>query len=153
MEKERAMAVCTFFGHSDTPQQVAPILRVILSDLIENKNVKMFYVGNHGNVDCMVRNTLRLLKLDYPDVDYAVVLAYMPHKKNIFDSEDYSDTIYPEGLEYSLPKYSITKRNQWMLGQSDYVITYITHSWGGAAQFKELAKKQGKIVVNLAEFV
>lgn len=29
------------------------------------------------------------------------------------------------------------------------VVTYITHSWGGAAQFAELAEKQKKIIVSL----
>ena len=34
--------------------------------------------------------------------------------------------------------------------QSDYVVTYVTHSWGGAAQFAELAEKQKKIIVSLS---
>ena len=38
-----------------------------------------------------------------------------------------------------------------MLNQADFVVTYITHSWGGAAQFAETAKKKGKIVYNLSE--
>ena len=37
-----------------------------------------------------------------------------------------------------------------MLKQSDYVVTYVTHGWGGAAQFAEKAKRQGKTVVDLA---
>jgi hypothetical protein len=36
-----------------------------------------------------------------------------------------------------------------MLEQSDFVVTYITHSWGGAAQYAEKAKKKGKMVINL----
>ena len=36
-----------------------------------------------------------------------------------------------------------------MIEQSDYVVTYITHSWGGAAQFAELAEKQKKTVINV----
>ena len=39
----------------------------------------------------------------------------------------------------------------WVLKQSDYVVTYITHTWGGAYQYAEKAKKQGKIVVNLTD--
>jgi hypothetical protein len=38
-----------------------------------------------------------------------------------------------------------------MLRQSDYVVTYITHSWGGAAQFAELAEKKGRKVINIAD--
>ena len=37
-----------------------------------------------------------------------------------------------------------------MIKQSDYVVTYITHSWGGAAQFAEMVKKQKKIVISLS---
>jgi hypothetical protein len=36
-----------------------------------------------------------------------------------------------------------------MLRQADYVVTYITHSWGGAAQFAELGKRKGKTIINL----
>ena len=31
------------------------------------------------------------------------------------------------------------------------VVTYITHSWGGAAQYAAKAARQGKSVVNLAD--
>ena len=44
-----------------------------------------------------------------------------------------------------------TWRNDWMLKQSDYVITYITHSWGGAAQYSKKASNSGKFVVNLCD--
>ena len=36
-----------------------------------------------------------------------------------------------------------------MLKQSDYVVTYITHTWGGAYQYAEKAKRQKKVVINL----
>jgi hypothetical protein len=36
-----------------------------------------------------------------------------------------------------------------MLKQADFVVTYITHDWGGAAKFAKMAEKQGKYVVNL----
>ena len=49
------MLTCTFFGHKDTPKEIEPTLRSTLVDLIENKNVLKFYVGNHGNFDYMVK--------------------------------------------------------------------------------------------------
>ena len=49
------MAVCTFFGHRDTPKKIEPILKSTLIDLIENKKVDLFYIGNQGNFDYMVR--------------------------------------------------------------------------------------------------
>ena len=55
----------------------------------------------------------------------------------------------PEGIEAVHPRFAISWRNKWMIKQSDYVVTYITHPWGGAAQFAEMAKKQQKAVINL----
>ena len=33
--------------------------------------------------------------------------------------------------------------------QPDYVVTYITHTWGGAYQYAAKAKRQKKVVINL----
>ena len=49
------MSACTFFGHRDCPETIRPALRRLLVDLIENRNVDMFYVGNQGGFDYMVR--------------------------------------------------------------------------------------------------
>lgn len=54
--------ICTFFGHRDTPESIKPLLREVLLDLIENQEVKQFYVGNQGNFDAMVRSLLAELE-------------------------------------------------------------------------------------------
>ena len=107
----------------------------------------MFYVGNQGRYDAIVRSVLRELKKEYPQINYAVVLAYMPKMKTEYD--DYSDTMLPEGIESVHPRYAISWRNNWMLRASDYVVIYITHSWGGAAQYAQKAKLQSKKVINI----
>ena len=120
------MAACTFFGHRDCPETVKPKLREALVDLIINHGVDMFYVGHQGRFDAYVHGVLQKLKLEYPQINYAVVLAYMPGKKTEYN--DYSDTMLPEGIEPVHPHYAISWRNNWMLRQSEYVVTYITHS-------------------------
>lgn len=142
------MATCTFFGHRDCPETIKPKLRSTIIDLIENHNVDMFYVGNQGLFDAMVRSTLKKLKQEYPHINYAVVLAYLPEKPSEY--EDYSDTIFPEGLETVHPRYAISRRNTWMLNHSNYVITYITHPYGGAAQFAKKASSIKKTVIALS---
>lgn len=57
------MNSCTFFGHKNTPEQAEKILLTNLIDLIENKNVDIFYVGNNGNFDNMVIKNLNFLNL------------------------------------------------------------------------------------------
>lgn len=141
------MAVCTFFGHRDCPESVKPRLREVLTDLIINQEVDTFYVGNQGRFDGIVRSVLRELELAYPEIHYAVVLAYLPGKKNQYD--DFSGTMLPEGIEAVHPRYAIEWRNRWMLQRADFVVTYIAHPWGGAAKFAERAKREGKTVLNL----
>ena len=110
----------------------------------------MYYVGNQGQFDAIVYSILRELKTEYPQINYAVVLAYMPGKQTEYD--DYSDTILPEGIESVHPRYAISWRNNWMLKQSEYIVTYVTHPWGGAAQFAEKAKRHGNIVIELNNY-
>ena len=138
----------TFFGHKDTPKEIEPTLMTSLVDLIENHGATEFYVGNNGNFDTMVRRQLENLSQTYP-ITYNVVLAYLPTKKSEYD--DYTNTILPEGIETSPKRFAISYRNKWMIQQSDVVVTYVTHSFGGAAQFKAMAKRQGKTVIELSE--
>ncbi len=143
------MLTCTFFGHRDTPKETETVLRATLIDLIENKNVRNFYVGNQGNFDCMVKNILVELKKIYP-INYAVVLAYLPDKKYEFEEESSTDTVFPEGIEAISRRFAINYRNKWMIERSDYVVTYVKHNVGGAVRFKELAEKKKRTVINLA---
>ena len=138
----------TFFGHKDTPKEIEPTLRSTLIDLIENKNVTVFYVGNNGNFDIMVHHQLEDLSQTYP-ITYNVVLAYLPTKKSEYD--DYTNTILPEGIETVPKRFAISWRNKWMIQQSDVVVTYVTHGFGGAWQFKGMAERQRKTVIELSE--
>lgn len=141
------MKACTFFGHRDCPETIKPYLREVLTDLIINQGVDTFYVGNQGWFDGIVRSVLRELEQAYPEIHYAVVLAYLPGKTN--ENDDFSDTIFPEGIETVHPRYAIEWRNRWMLQRADFVVTCITHPWGGAAKFAEKAKREEKTVINL----
>ncbi len=108
-----------------------------------------FFVGDKGHFDALARSVLRDLKREYPQIDYAVVLAYLPRSHDIYD--DFSDTLYPEGLELVPPRYAIVRRNLWMLERADFVVAYVERDWGGAAQFVRKAERAGKKVINLAE--
>ena len=89
------MLACTFFGHRDCPETIKPRLREVLVDLITNHGVDMFYVGNQGQFDAYAHSELKKLKQEYPQINYAVVLAYMPGKKTEYD--DYSGHHAPGG--------------------------------------------------------
>ncbi len=139
--------VCTFFGHRNAPETVKETLRTVLIDLIENKNTNMFYVGNNGAFDRMVRELLKEFKKTYK-IDYYVVLAYIPQKT---DGNDYSDSIYFDELNSKPYRVRIIERNKLMISKLDIVVTYVTRIAGGAAEFKTLAERKGKIVINISQ--
>ena len=135
----------TFFGHRDTPKETESALRLTLIDLIENKNATVFYVGNHGNFDAMVYRQLDNLSKTYP-IKYYIVLAYMPSKNA--DPDEHS--ILPEGIETVPRRFAINYRNKWMLNKSDIVVTFVTRNFGGAWEFKQMADKQSKDIIELS---
>ena len=139
---------CCFFGHKDAPESVKEELYVAIEKLIVEHDIDTFYAGNQGLFDFYARAALRQLQEKYP-ICYSVVLAYMPGEKTEYG--DFSDSILPEGIEEVHPKYAISWRNDWMLRQSNYVIAYVHHNWGGAARYVQKACRQGKTVINLCQ--
>lgn len=137
----------TFFGHRKLQTNVDDRLHSVLVDLIENCSADTFYVGNHGEFDSAVACELKKLENDYSHIKYFIVLAYLPVEKKEYD--DHSHTIYP--LENVMPRFAISKRNEWMVKQSDTVVTYVTHTWGGAYKFKTLAENKKKRVIEISE--
>jgi len=137
---------CTFFGHRFIPKEIEPTLRATLIHLIENHDVNLFYVGNQGGFDCMVRRVLKDLSKTHT-IAYYVALAYMPKNPD----ENYADTLLPNGIETVPKRFAITYRNRWMIDRADFVVTYVNnHIASGAAQFKALAEQKGKAVINLS---
>lgn len=143
--------VCSFFGHKDTPTGIYPQLLAYIEYLIKERSVSRYIVGNQGGFDSMVLKALRELKRRYPYICYHVILAYMPVERQKYEAYDVQETVFPEEVEKAPKRFAISRRNQWMVQKSQIVVCYITHSWGGAAQSVENAKKQGKEVINLAD--
>ncbi len=138
--------ICTFFGHRDAPNGVSIALHTTLLDLIENKGVTQFYVGNNGLFDEMVIHELIQIEKIYPHITWAVVLSHIPIGKTYG-----YNTVFPDNIELVLPKYAIDKRNRWMLQQAQFVVMYVKYPFGGAAKYAHLAIVGKKTVINLAE--
>ena len=152
------MVSCTFFGHRDCPSSIKEKLHEEIERLISHHRVNTFYVGTQGNFDRMAYAALVELRKRYQHIKIYRVLAYMPKLSDV--AKDRSvlddtflpeglDAIVPEGVENAHPRYAIVYRNNWMIDHSDYVIAYITHTFGGAYQSVERAKKKGKITIQI----
>ena len=142
--------VCCFFGHHDAPATIKTDLQKTIAALIEDEGVDSFLVGNHGAFDSMVLSALREAKAAHPHIAYSVVLAYMPSKNEEYTCINPMETVYPEGLESVPRRFAISWRNDWMLKQSDTIVCYVWHSFGGSSKFIEKAKRQNKRIINLA---
>ena len=140
------MFACTFFGHKTAPDELYQVIYEEIERLITDCSVTKFFVGNNGNFDRMAAKALFELKKEYPDIDFAVMLAYLP-KAN---EKEMANSIYPEGMESVPQRFAISYRNKWMLQQSDFVVSFVKHNLGGAVQFKKLAERQGKTIIELS---
>ena len=144
------MASCTFFGHKECEID-NPIdkLLPVLANLIMNKGVDTFYVGNQGDFDKTVLIVLRRFQTYFTHIKFSVVLAYHPFVKPYSDFLKAEETVFPEELENIHSRFAISKRNEWMISKSDYAVVFVKRPVGGAAKYKELAEKKGLTVINL----
>ena len=114
------------------------IVKKSIQNLITEKKVLSFYVGTQGNFDSLVYRSLCFLRTGFPQIRVYRVLAYLPK-----GNDTILDSILPEGIEITHPRYAISWRNRWMIDRSDYVIAYVAHSFGVAARFICEAERKG----------
>lgn len=136
--------ICTFFGHRDAPDSVESELRKTIIELLETGNVDVFYIGNSGNFDKLASCVLSELSSEYSFI-CRIVLAYLPEHETTYNF----DTIYPEGIEEVPRRFAISYRNNWMIERSDIVVTYVRRNYGGAYQFKVIAEKKSKKMIEI----
>lgn len=134
----------TFCGHSKLYQteNISKWLDIILPALIEG-GATTFYLGGYGDFDSLAAAAVRRQKTRYPNIEAVLVLAYLNRE---MDASRYDGTTYPP-LETVPPRYAIIRRNEWMVRESDVVISGVTHGWGGAAKTLDYAKRRGKVIV------
>ena len=138
---------CCFFGNRDAMDSIRSKLKEEIIRLIEEHGVNDYYVGNQGGFDSLVLSVMKELTVSYPQIRYSVVLAYLPDEKRTIPE---TNTIYPEGLERVPKRFCIARRNDWLIEHSRYVICYVAHITGGAAQFMEKARRKNRTVINIA---
>lgn len=141
----------TFFGHRVVNKNIREKLKRVVIQLIEAEGANIFYVGNSGAFDMLVKSVLCEIAANYPCIKCSVVLQNLPQSDDNPPFDGGIDTIYPEEVESGPPRFAVCRRNEWMIKQSDMVVSYVEHSFGGAAKYAELSLQRGKRVINLAE--
>ena len=131
----------TFCGHKEVADRdaVEQWLRSVCSDLIAH-GADEFYLGGYGGFDHLCAAVLRDLKKSHPQIRLILVLPYL---NSSMITDGYDETLYPP-LESVPRRFAISRRNEWMVLESDAVVAYVTHGWGGAAKTLEYARRKKK---------
>ena len=147
--------IVTFCGHSQytgSGEDEKKILS-LLSELIGDDHAEL-YLGGYGSFDEFARQCGKKYQESHPNTKLILVTPYitLDHQKNHLDNSKYlyDEILYPN-LEDKPLKFAISYRNKWMVEQSDCVIAYITHDWGGAYKTYRYAQRKKKPLFNISE--
>lgn len=145
---------CCFAGHSEVyDSSIKSLICQKAAELIENENVREFWVGNYGHFDYYAANAVKELKAIYNDISIELVIPYLTYDINAnykMYNEEYDDIIMAQIPENTPKRFYIIKANEYMVNNSDFCICYINHTWGGSARTYKYAKSRAHIkVINL----
>ncbi len=151
------MKYCTFAGHREVySSEIADKIDSEIDKILMKDNAFVFYCGGMGEFDSMCASAVRKAKRLNRDKDIRLILvcAYMSDSLNKYKEyyeTDYDDIIIPEELLEVHYKSAITKRNRWMIDNSDYLIAYVRKNYGGAYNTLKYAQCRNETtVINLS---
>lgn len=60
-------------------------------------------------------------------------------------------TVFCEGMERALPRFAVSKRNDWLLKNADMLIAYVSHRFSNCEKLLSRARKREIRILNLAD--
>lgn len=141
----------TFCGHRDVYPDEAK-LRMWLNETVRDliaRGADRFYLGGYGAFDRLAASVVQNLRTEYPGIESVLVLAYLDRDQDALDLGTYDCTTYPP-LESVPKRLAIVRRNEWMVDQSDVVVSGVRHEWGGAYRTLKYAEKRRKEIIRYA---
>ena len=150
---EVAMTI-TFCGHSNFSfdNTVKEKLKELLLQKIRKNPACKFYLGGYGDFDSLCLNILKEIKIQFPNIKLLFITPYLDNNYSKLETAKlyYDGIIYPP-LENVPRQFCISKRNEWMVNEADFLIAFVKYSWGGAAKTLEYAKRKKVEFFNLAD--
>lgn len=145
---------CFFAGHSKLYEDVQEKLKAAIEYQILHNGVDEFWVGNYGAFDRAAAKAVRELQGTYQDIKLYLVLPYLTRAIEEEREEYYKafDGLLLADIPENTPKrYRISKCNEYMAQESDVLVCYIKHPFGGAAKTVDFAKKRDVEIVNISD--
>ena len=137
--------IVTFCGHREivNREELYDKLKAVILELIA-EGADSFYLGGYGAFDSLANEVLRELK-DRCNIHTTLVLPYLDRD---YATDMYDDTVYPP-IENVPRRFAISRRNEWMVDQSDVVVAYVNNGWGGAAATLRYALRKKKRILSI----
>ena len=150
--------VITFVGHSRILNQnrVKEIVKKEIESNITDSG-GICYLGGYGDFDNICALACKELKSTCNQIETVYVSPYitLAEQKKIEDLKQNGfcdSSLYPP-IEKVPLRLAILKRNEWMVKNSDLVIAYVDHSFGGAYKALQVATRSGKRIINICDFL
>ena len=149
----------TFAGHSFISS--ADKIEKIVTEQIQNNIIDIesitFYIGGYGDFDRICALACKKIKKEFTGIEVVYVTPYLSLSEQVKIKEMQSfglcdSSIYPP-IENTPPRFAISKRNEWMIENSDLLIAYVEHSYGGAYKSLQIAKRRNKKIINIFDLL
>ena len=141
---------CFFIGHREANERLLPRLEWEINRLIEEENVRYFYVGGYGGFDRIAAAAVKHAKQKYPDITLMLVLPYHPAERPVDTPNGFDGTYYPNGLENIPRRYAIVRTNKIMVDTCDWLVCYVQHGASNSRNLLEYAQRRaGKGLIQI----
>ena len=143
---------CCGFGH----RVVWADIRSSLDDEVGRaiaEGCHVFYTGAQGDFDRLFTEAVQKVKNKHKDISLICVCPYYTkqiQKNREYYENHFDEVLIPMALDDVHYKVAIPKRNEWMVNHSDLVLGYTVRESSGAYVAIEYAKRQGKLVREIA---
>lgn len=148
--------ICTFAGHGNSYYYSADTYKKIISclkQLICEKNISEFWVGNYGSFDAMAARAVINIKEEYPHIKLCLVVPYITSHINKLNPEykNFYDEIIVADISPQAPMRAyIPLCNEYMIDKSACLLCFIEIKSGGAFKTYEYALKKGIEIINIS---
>ena len=151
--------VVSFVGHSivHSHDELKNLVKEQMRKSVSKEKSVTCLLGGRGEFDMICAAACRELKQEICGIKLVYVSPYLTlaeqaRIKEMQQSDLYDESIYPS-IEQTPPRFAISKRNEWMMKQADFVIAYVNHDYGGAYKAFKVAKHNRKNVITLCDII
>ena len=142
----------SFIGHRElhNVREIEDKLEKSIYNLIDNHQYVEFYLGRNGDFDISAASSIKRVQRKSQTANSSLILVLPYHAKDEEFYKNFYDEIILPIEKNTHFKAAITKRNEWMIDNSDLLIVYVKDQSGGAYTALKYAKKKEVEIINIA---